>query len=50
VGIGRRRNPRAPLCSLYLTHRPGRIEVRCRDHRAGAWRNIRGRRVVEIRV
>jgi 3',5'-cyclic AMP phosphodiesterase CpdA len=49
VGIGRRRNPRAPLCSLYLTHRPDRIEVRCRDHRAGDWRNIRGRRVVEIR-
>lgn len=48
VGIGRRRNPRAPLCSLFLTHRPGRIEVRCRDHRAGRWRNLRGRPVVEI--
>src|SRR5215211_4714615 len=48
VGIGRRRNPRAPLCSIFLTHRPGRIEVRCRDHRRGDWRNIRGRRVVEI--
>jgi 3',5'-cyclic AMP phosphodiesterase CpdA len=48
VGIGRRRNPRAPLCSLFLTHRPGRIEVRCRDHRAGGWRNLRGRPVVEI--
>ena len=50
VGIGRRRDPRAPLCSLYLTHRRGRIEIRCRDHRAGAWRNIRGRRVVEVAV
>ncbi len=48
VGIGRRRDPRAPLCSLFLTHRPGRVEVRCRDHRAGRWRNLRGRPVVEI--
>jgi 3',5'-cyclic AMP phosphodiesterase CpdA len=49
VGIGKRRDPRAPLCSLYLTKRRGRIEVRCRDHRAGRWRNVnRGRRVVEI--
>jgi 3',5'-cyclic AMP phosphodiesterase CpdA len=48
VGIGRRRNPRAPLCSLFLTHRQGGIEVRCRDHRAGRWRNLRGRPVVEI--
>jgi 3',5'-cyclic AMP phosphodiesterase CpdA len=50
VGIGRRRDPRAPLCSLFLTHRPERIEVRCRDHRAGRWRNIRGRPVVEVPV
>jgi 3',5'-cyclic AMP phosphodiesterase CpdA len=49
-GIGRRRNPRAPLCSLYLTHRPGAIEIRCRDHRSGEWRNLRGRRVVEASV
>ena len=48
VGVGKRRNPRAPLCSLFLTHRRGRIEVRCRDHRAGGWRNLRGRPVVEI--
>jgi 3',5'-cyclic AMP phosphodiesterase CpdA len=50
VGIGKRRDPRAPLCSLYLTHRPGGIEVRCRDHRAGRWRNLRGRPVVEVSV
>ncbi len=50
VGIGKRRNPRAPLCSLYLTHRPQRLEVRCRDHRAGAWRALRGRQVVELSV
>jgi 3',5'-cyclic AMP phosphodiesterase CpdA len=48
VGVGKRRNPRAPLCSLYLTRRRDRIEVRCRDHRNGAWRNVRGRRVVEL--
>lgn len=50
VGIGKRRNPRAPLCSLYLTHHRDGLELRVRDHRAGAWRNIRGRRVVEIAV
>jgi hypothetical protein len=50
VGIGKRRNPRAPLCSLYLTHRPGRIEIRARDHRAGEWRNVRGRSLVVMSV
>ena len=48
VGIGKRRNPRAPLCSLYLTHHPDRLEVRARDHRAGRWRNIRGRPLIEL--
>jgi 3',5'-cyclic AMP phosphodiesterase CpdA len=48
VGIGKRRNPRAPLCSLYLTHHRDRLEVRCRDHRRRAWRNIRGRPVTEL--
>jgi 3',5'-cyclic AMP phosphodiesterase CpdA len=50
VGTGKRRNPRAPLCSLYLTHRPGFLEVRSRDHRAGTWRSVRGRQVVELAV
>jgi 3',5'-cyclic AMP phosphodiesterase CpdA len=50
VGVGKRRNPRAPLCSLFLTHRPDGVEVRSRDHRAGEWRNIRGRRVVEVSI
>jgi 3',5'-cyclic AMP phosphodiesterase CpdA len=50
LGIGRRRNPRAPLCSLYLTHRPGTTEIRCRDHRAARWRNLRGSPVVEVPV
>ena len=48
VGIGKRRNPRAPLCSLYLTPRRDRLEIRARDHRARAWRNIRGRGVVDV--
>jgi 3',5'-cyclic AMP phosphodiesterase CpdA len=38
VGVGKVRQPRDPLCSAYLTHRPGTIEVRFRDHRAGVWR------------
>ena len=50
VGVGKRRDPRDPLGSLFLTHKPGRIEVRCRDHRAGTWRNVRGRRIVTVAV
>jgi 3',5'-cyclic AMP phosphodiesterase CpdA len=50
VGVGKRRNPRAPLCSLYLTHRRGVVEIRARDHRNGAWRNLRGRPLVEVAV
>jgi 3',5'-cyclic AMP phosphodiesterase CpdA len=38
VGVGRRRQPADPLCSAYLTHGPGTIEVRFRDHRARVWR------------
>jgi len=40
VGVGRSREPKDPLCSVYLTHRPGTIEVRFRDHRAGVWRAV----------
>jgi 3',5'-cyclic AMP phosphodiesterase CpdA len=50
VGTGKRRDPRAPLCSLYLTHGRDRVEIRARDHRAGSWRNIGGRPVVEVAV
>jgi 3',5'-cyclic AMP phosphodiesterase CpdA len=38
VGVGKVRDAKDPLCSVYLTHRPGTIEVRFRDHRAGVWR------------
>jgi 3',5'-cyclic AMP phosphodiesterase CpdA len=37
VGVGKLRQPKDPLRSPYLTHRPGSIEVRFRDHRRGAW-------------
>jgi 3',5'-cyclic AMP phosphodiesterase CpdA len=37
VGIGKVREPKDALCSPYLTHRPGSVEVRFRDHRRGAW-------------
>ena len=32
VGTGKMREPSDPVRSLYLTHFPGRIEVRFRDH------------------
>jgi 3',5'-cyclic AMP phosphodiesterase CpdA len=50
VGVGKRRQARDPLCSVFLTHRRDRIEVRFRDHRAGAWRELGGRRVVTVEV
>ena len=50
VAVGRSAQPTDPLCSLYLTHRPAKIEIRFRDHRAGAWTKSRGRRVVTRRV
>ncbi len=48
VGVGKRRDARDPLCSLFVTQRPGSIEVRARDHRAGEWRNVDGRRVTSL--
>jgi Calcineurin-like phosphoesterase len=50
VAVGKTREPNDPLCSLYLMHRPGKIELRFRDHRAGAWTAVGGRRVVSVRV
>jgi 3',5'-cyclic AMP phosphodiesterase CpdA len=50
VGVGKTREPTDPVCSLYLTHLPGKVEVRFRDHRAGAWRAVGGRRVVSVTV
>jgi hypothetical protein len=50
VATGKTREPSDPLRSLYLTHLPGKIEIRFRDHDAGVWRAVRGRRVVRVRV
>lgn len=50
VGVGKRRDSRDPLCSVYLTHRRGKIEVRFRDHRSGVWRELGGRRVRTVAV
>ena len=37
VSVGKRRDRRDPLRSVYLTQRPGGVEVRFRDHRTRAW-------------
>ena len=50
VGIGKTPTPGDPLRSVYLTHHPGSIEVRFRDHHAGAWVAVGGKRVVRVRV
>ena len=50
VYVGKKRQPEDPICSLYLTHLPGRIEIRFRDHRARRWKTVRGNRVQTVRV
>jgi len=50
VAVGKTREPTDPICSLYLTHLAGKVEIRFRDHRAGAWAAVSGRRVVTVRV
>ena len=51
VGVGKVREPHDPICTVYLTHLPGKIEVRFRDHRARAWRPVfRGNNVQTIRL
>jgi Calcineurin-like phosphoesterase len=50
VGIGKTRDPSDAICTLYLTHLPGKIEIRFRDHRARAWIAPHRRRVVAVRV
>ena len=50
VGVGKKREPEDPICSLYLTHHPGTIEIRFRDHRARRWKTVRGNRVQVVRV
>jgi len=36
--------------TVMLTHLPGKIEIRFRDHRAVAWRALHGRRVQTVLV
>jgi len=50
VGTGKVRQPRDPIVSVYLNHRPGRIEVRFRSHRRMAWAGLGPRKVVSVRV
>ena len=51
VGVGKVRDPEDPICSVYLTHLPGKVEVRFRDHRARAWKPVfRGKNVQTVRV
>jgi hypothetical protein len=50
VATGKTREPSDPICSVYLTHRPGLIEFRFRDHRRRAWIAPHKRRVVPVRV
>jgi 3',5'-cyclic AMP phosphodiesterase CpdA len=50
VGVGKRKELSDPLCSLYLTQLPGKVEIRFRDHRAGSWIAPHQRKVVTVRV
>ena len=45
VGVGKRRDVTDPLRSIYLTRRPGRLEVRFRDHGERRWLRV-GRETV----
>jgi hypothetical protein len=50
VAVGKHRNAGDPIRSLYLTHLPGKIEIRFRDHRPRAWVAPHERRVVTVEV
>ena len=50
VGVGNKREPSDPIRSLYLTHLPGRFEIRFRDHGARKWITVNGRRVQTVKV
>jgi hypothetical protein len=50
AGIGKVRDRSDPICSVYLTHKPGTIEFRFRDHHRRAWIAPHKRRVVPVRV
>src|SRR3954453_17197786 len=50
VGTGKTRDPTDPIRSLYLTHSPGQIDIRFRDHAKGAWVAPHKRKVVSVKV
>ena len=50
VGVGKKREATDPIRSLYLTHFPGRMEVRFRDHGERKWKHVGGRQVTHIKV
>jgi hypothetical protein len=50
VGVGKKREPKDPIRSLYLTHLPGRIEIRFRDHGARQWKTVGGKRVITVKI
>jgi 3',5'-cyclic AMP phosphodiesterase CpdA len=50
VAIGRTREPSDPIRSVYLTHKPGQIDFRFRDHRRRAWIAPHKRKVVSVKV
>ncbi len=50
VGVGKKREASDPIRSLYLTHFPGRMEVRFRDHGERKWKHVGGRQVTHIKV
>lgn len=50
AGVGKVREQKDPICSLYLTHLPGKVEIRFRDHAARRWATVRGNRVQTVRV
>ena len=49
VFVGKKRDESDPIRSLYLTHFPGRMEVRFRDHGERKWKHVGGRQVTHIK-
>jgi Calcineurin-like phosphoesterase len=50
VAIGRVRDPTDPIRTLYLTHGPGQVDIRFRDHAKKAWIAPHERKVVSVKV
>ena len=50
VGVGKTREPQDPIRSLYLSHFPGKLEIRFRDHGERRWLTVRGNRVQTVRL